>query len=443
MPPPQKDSVKKRMLLTWQAEYKKPLKYEPCAPSMRELSPLVCIVPLEFNYGISGNQKDWTSFGNWFYSLNKGLDDLPESEVQKVHELINGISDKKLIIKRLYEYLQDNTRYIGVQIGIGGYKSFPAAYVASKKYGDCKGLANYMRALLKAAGIPSQLALIAAGNREETYKIIDTFAASQFNHVILLVPLEKDTVWLECTSKTNPAGYLGTFTQNRYALITDENKSKLIKTPALVPSNCYTICMNIISIATTRDALLKSSTICKGYDFDLNTSYSKGLNTDKQKEYLDALIPYRDFEIKQLNIKNESRDSADIEMDYQVILKSNVTQSGNYMFLQLNGPKLPDFENPSKRHLPVRLTYPINYTDTTEVAPPYKYKAQKKPDETFETSYGTVKIKYIVSDNKMKICRNILIKSGEYSIAEYPDFYRFIVKVHEAVNSPISFTKNE
>jgi Domain of Unknown Function with PDB structure (DUF3857)/Domain of Unknown Function with PDB structure (DUF3858) len=441
--PPVKDNSKSRIILTWQTEEMQSLKPEVNSPSIRELSPRVYVVPLIFNYGVAGSQQDWASFGNWAYNLNKGLDNLPESEVQKVHELISGISDKNLIVKRLYEYLQDNTRYVSVQVGIGGVKPFPAEYVAAKKYGDCKALSNYMKALLKAAGITSCVALISAGNGDNTYKIINNFVSTQFNHVILLVPLGKDSVWLDCTSKINPCGYLGTFTQNRYALIIDENNCKLLKTPALCPSNCYTLCKNSMSIDSTGNALLKSSTICTGIGFDVNSMYSAQLNKDRQKEYLSTIIPYQDFEIKRLNIKSENRDSADIELYYQLILKSNVTQAGDYMFLQLNGPRLPDFENPAKRHFPVRLTYPINYIDTTEVTVSDKYKAKQNQDENIETPYGVIKVKYVLYNNKIEIYRNILLKPGEYSTEEYPDFYRFITKLHEAINKPVSFVKYE
>jgi hypothetical protein len=441
--PPLKDSTKKNITLTWQTQYKQPVKPEVSSPSLLEFLPRILVVPVEFTYGIKGSQQTWASLGNWNYMLNRGLDDLPESEVQKVHELINGISNKKLIVKKLYQYLQDNTRYEGVDIGIGGVKSYPASYVVSKRYGDCKALSNYMKALLKTAGIPSHTALIYGGKDGDTRKILSSFVSPEFNHAILLVPLANDSIWLDCTSKINPPGYLGSFTQNRYALVIDSANSRLVKTPALVPSNCYTSSNNKVSIDTAGNALLKSSTICKGIGFDMDASYSEKLNKEKQKEYLGTIVPYQNFELKQLNIKKDCRDSADIKMDYSLNLKSNITQTGNFMFLQLSAHTLPAFENPSKRHLPVCLPYPINYFDTTEVSIPDQYKVQKKPDENYETKYGTIKIKYVQVDTKIEIYRNILLNAGDYSTQEYGDFYRFITKLHEAINTPLSFIKNE
>lgn len=105
-----------------------------------------------------------------------------------------------------------------------------ATEVFELKYGDCKALSMFMHAMLKEAGIKSNYTLVRAGNDEDDIDV--DFPSNQFNHVILQVPSETDTVWLECTSRTLPAGFLGDFTMDRHVLVVDEDGGEIMKTPA-------------------------------------------------------------------------------------------------------------------------------------------------------------------------------------------------------------------
>jgi transglutaminase-like putative cysteine protease len=93
-------------------------------------------------------------------------------------------------MEKIYGLLQQKTRYISVQLGIGGWQPFDATYVAEKGYGDCKALSNFTKAMLEVVGIPSYYTIIRAG--ENATEINPAFPANQFNHAILCVPLPKD-----------------------------------------------------------------------------------------------------------------------------------------------------------------------------------------------------------------------------------------------------------
>ena len=96
--------------------------------------------------------------------------------------------------------------------------------------GDCKALTTYMKGLLKASGISSFQVLVRAGEPD----ILDVnFPYDSFNHVILMVPQQTDTIWLECTSQMDPCGYMGTFTENHTGLLLDGEHSHLVHIPAL------------------------------------------------------------------------------------------------------------------------------------------------------------------------------------------------------------------
>ncbi|MDP4989490.1 MAG: DUF3857 domain-containing protein, partial [Polaribacter sp.] len=108
--------------------------------------------------------------------------------------------------------MQQKTRYISVQIGIGGWEPIAANLVDDVGYGDCKGLTNYTKALLDVADVTAYYTVVYADDRIDVDK---DFSSLQGNHVILNIPNNGKDVWLECTSQTMPFGFLGDFTDDR------------------------------------------------------------------------------------------------------------------------------------------------------------------------------------------------------------------------------------
>ena len=179
--------------------------------------------------GHKGSAESWQDFGRFVGGLFQGRDVLPPEAKQLVHSLTDSLSDPREKINVLYDFLQHNTHYVGIELGMGGWQPFDASYVYKQRYGDCKALANYMVALLKEAGIRAFPVLIRAGVGMHT---IDTdIACNQFNHVIAAAFSGSDTVWLECTSQTLPPGYLGGFTADRDGLLLDEAGGHIVHTP--------------------------------------------------------------------------------------------------------------------------------------------------------------------------------------------------------------------
>ena len=200
--------------------------FSPLALARRPLL-LAAIDDFEFG-GIAGSMRSWKSLGEWAWKLNQGLDQLSDAEKKRVSDLTAGMSDDREKAKVLYSYMQSRTRYASIQLGIGGLKPAPAMEVSEKGYGDCKGLTNYMSALLKEAGITSYYTWVKSGTNEN---IIPSFVSDQFDHIILCVPMQGDTIWLECTDQTSPFNYLGDFTSDRDVLLITPEGGKLVRTP--------------------------------------------------------------------------------------------------------------------------------------------------------------------------------------------------------------------
>ena len=185
----------------WQLPARPAVEEEPLAPPLSTLLPAVRLAPAAFEVqGYKGSLASWQSLGQWVYQLGLGRDQLPPAVAAKMAQLLIEAPNPRERARKVYEYVQSTTRYISVQLGLGGWQTAPASSVASGGYGDCKALSNYTCALLKAAGLPAYVALVKAGRDQADVR--QDFPSSQFNHVILCMPLAAhgstpaDTVWL-------------------------------------------------------------------------------------------------------------------------------------------------------------------------------------------------------------------------------------------------------
>ena len=60
------------------------------------------------------------------------------TEKVKLTKILENTQDTIQKMKSLYQYMQERTRYVGIQLGIGGFQPFPAQTVFETGYGDCK-----------------------------------------------------------------------------------------------------------------------------------------------------------------------------------------------------------------------------------------------------------------------------------------------------------------
>lgn len=270
------------------------------------------LAPVKFGIDTyNGEMKDWSGLAAWLYQLNEGRNTLPDPLKSKIHELTDEIENPYEKIKTLYTYLQQNFRYVSIQLGIGGWQTMSSEDVAKYAYGDCKGLTNLMKSMLEEAGIESNYTLVSAGDGKDDIDI--DFPSNQFNHVILQIPTENQPIWLECTSNLLPAGYLGSFTKNRHVLVTTPEGGYLTKTPAYNDStwNKY-VSSSHIKIDPRGDAWITTEMEMTG-NFAEDMLYVKNnLEERKKKDFFNKNSPVSGLIINDLSIEMENLDSLPI-----------------------------------------------------------------------------------------------------------------------------------
>ena len=196
---------------------------------LSKVSPKVYFAPSRFSYfKTTGSLLSWDDLGAWEQSLFSDRGALPEEAKAKVRQLIKGCSSDKEKVAAIYKFLGESTRYVSIQLGIGGYQPMTALEVWRQGFGDCKALSNYMMALLAEAGIQSHCVAIST----QQDKLLPDFPNfQQMNHMILEVPLSSDTLWVECTNPRLPLGYVHNDISGHVALEMSSAGGKLVTLP--------------------------------------------------------------------------------------------------------------------------------------------------------------------------------------------------------------------
>lgn len=422
----------------WQVFNLKAFKLEEGAQTWRVL-PRIEFTSNAFEfYGVKGDFSSWKSFGNWIRALNADVCSLTPEREAEIRKMTDTIKSDKAKARFLYNYLQQNVRYVSIQLGIGGLKPFPAMFVDQKKYGDCKALSNYMVALLKAVNIPAHYAVINAGANEEPAET--NFPNNPFNHIIVCVPFKGDTTWLECTSNTQPFGKLGSFTENRRALLITDEGGKLVRTPrSTMEDNTFT---GEVHIVLDPEGGAKAHVKILGtgeYRFDYFGIES--LKLDEQKEVYIRMLNMKQpslFDILPSKDQNGVKElNMDLEYDKFCDVAAGDKQFYRPKVLDLWAATVPVEE---KRKSDYYFETPMLKSCVTTIDLPAGFEVETLPvNQNLKFTYGTYDVSYAYDAAKNRIVSKASFKLFNHIIpaARYTEMQQYLDAVAKAQNKKL------
>lgn len=414
------------------------------SPSFKNLVPNARITLNKFSLvNVEGEANDWKSMGKWQYdNLISGRDILPKETIQKVSNLIAGANSNKEKAKKIYEYVQSKTRYISVQLGIGGWMPMKAEEVDRLGYGDCKALTNYTKVLLESQNIPAYYTVVYG---DSDIRDIDAeFASMQGNHVILNIPDKGEDVWLECTSQTAPFNFIGDFTDNRNVLVIKPEGGEIKRTKKYTPEENTLVTKAIIYLK--EDKSIEADIISDANGLQYDWRYMT-----KLKPIKDQKLHYKEYwdYVNNLNVeKLELIDNKDV-INYQEKVKVNaanyVTTAGSRLLMKPNvfnriRRKMPKYED-RKTSLVISRGYVDN--DEYIIHIPAGYVLNSIPKEkVLKTVFGEYSCKLEkITESQLKYTRVLKIKDGTHPKEEYEPYRKFMLNILKADNSKIVLNK--
>jgi hypothetical protein len=432
---------KDKITYTWEVRN---LPVIPDEPLGIDYPPFLLVGPTDFELeSYKGNISTWQDYGKFYAALYKGRDILPDDLKQQVHKLTDNVQDPYKKIALLYDYLQKNTHYVLIMFGIGGLQPYDAAYVAKNKYGDCKALSNFMVALLKEAGIKGYPVAIWGG--KETRDFITDFPSHQSNHIICAVPVEKDTVWLECTSQSLPPGYLSDFTANRYGLLFDENGGKLVHTPAYLLNDNTSICNLHATLDAEGNLQIKNETSYKAVSCDPIQDLIHNYSKTEQLDYLKRSLDLPTYTINAYNCMEDNSSRLPVIHEFLDISVTNYAHlTGKRIFFVpniLRRSKI-NFPEGTERKMDFEFKNDYREIDTVSIAIPAGYTPEAQPkDISLQTNFGKFQIRTIISGDKVTYYRQLDRYRGRFQASKFNEIREFYNSVYEADRSQIVLVK--
>jgi transglutaminase-like putative cysteine protease len=430
---------------TWQVNNLKAVRNEPYSPISQTYLSDVKIAPKDFVYaGISGSFTNWEELGRWSYEkLLANRQTLPPEALAQVKSLTAGITDVKQKAKKIYEYMQGKTRYISVQVGIGGYQPFPAGDVDRLSYGDCKALVNYTQALFKAAGIDSWYCVV-TGDNSKISMLPDFASMNQGNHIILCLPIKNDTTFLECTSQKIPFGFLSDFTDDRTVLACTPQGGKLLHTPKYTATDNLQTRKAGFTIADNGDLTGNMTTIYRGTQYDNPEELVGEPLTEQIKALQKMYTNISNLTVEKFDLTQDKKEMPVATETIKLSAFDFASKDNNKLYFALNPVnRLRGIKDVRNRVNPVYINR--GYIDEDEIT--YILPAGYRPDMealniNLKKPFGSFKVTTSISDNKLVYKRRVEIIDGTYSKESYADLVDFYQAIADADSYNVTLVKN-
>ena len=377
----------------------------------------------------------------WCKMLVDSVNNEPEALKEVFNEIKGNETDSFRIMEKVFYWVQDHVRYIAFENGIMGYKPMAAKKVCNMLYGDCKGMANLTKNLLKLAGINARLTWI--GTNDIPYSN-DLPTLAVYNHMICTAFLGGKKYFLDATEQYIAINDYAERIQGRPVMI--ENGTSYLSDR--VPSYDYKRnnqdeqCEVFVDGNTLKG---KGTIIFKG---ETKTNLLRDLNAIKNENKDLAMRNFLRSGNQNLKIKKNVNPNLDertkpISISYEYELSNVVYQAGNELLI------LPekdfdffhlDFD--STRKSDYEFNYCYNTSFGTKINIPAGYNVKTLPSAfSFKNDNYEFQMKYELAGNGVMLYKTIIIKNILLKKQQFNEWNKNIKKLNDFYSAPVVLKK--
>lgn len=393
----------------------------------------------------------WTRIGEWYTQLAAPKSEGPADIANESHTLTSANADFMERIQKVATYMQQQIRYVGIEISIGGYIPHAAEDVYRNHYGDCKDKATLLIAMLDAVGVRATWVLVDADRGVVDPKVPSLIG----NHMIAAIEIpkgyENPALKAVVTAKTGkrylifdptnpyvPIGQLPTYLQGSYGLLVAGADSEAIALPVLNPDSDTV--NRTASFTLAADGSLTGSVVVKrlgASSDDLRGYFTMSSDKEKRQSLEDSLrSDFSSFQVDKEEIENTRNLDQPLILRYDVTASSYAKNAGDMLLVR---PRVVSSDAITLTDTPRRYSIELDSTgdwrDSFDVKIPAGYTVDDLPDPVnVDAGFASYRSDVKVDGNVLHYSREYIVKKLELGADEYPELRKFESEIYTDEN---------
>lgn len=437
---PTERRIKGEIHRKWSVEGLKALRRDSYMPTYEQSLPLLFFAPSEFIYHkTAGKASTWEEYGAWQWGLMEGRDALPEALAAEVHALTDTIPTRRAKIERLYRYLGETTRYVSIQLGIGGLQPMTAEEVWRNRFGDCKALSNYMKGMLKEIGIASNYVEISTTQRRILH---DVASASQTNHVILKVPDPEGDLWLECTNTQMPLGFLHDGIAGHDAVVYADGTAHIETLPSLTANENQATAEVSVDVHPDGGASLRIIEHFTGRIHEPLMHFEERVPQDKRIDIARRRVEIATATVDSIDIEEVWSGEPYLRLAYHATASKYGTRAGNRLLLPLTPLAISTAKLNRTRETAIALSMPYRSSQQITLHTPAGYRIERLPSPaTIRSDFGSFELQIAVEGEQIRITTRRSGSEGLFDQNRIEELRRYLTAIDKAMKQRIVLTE--
>ena len=411
---------------SWEVRNMPPLHTEPRGPSLTETAPYVNVSTFD----------SWQALGKWYAGFIAPQLQLDTALRAALDRITQGQTTDLEKIRAIHQFVIANTHYVGLEFGVYSYKPYPVSQVYARRFGDCKDKASLMVALMRAAGIDADFALVRTRKMGEVGN--KATALQIFDHALVYVP--KYQIWLDGTADYAGSHELPLDDQGAMALTVGADGDAVLRhIPVTLPMENYTHRVVRASVQIDGTIMFSGSAYTRGEDAPgLRRQFE---SSDRQRDSLRSNLAQVYPAVRVEDILVDGAD--DVERDINLKFTGSINTFAGSRTLSLLSSWMPHKYTENLAALPTRtqdLCLPAPWTTEEELhfALPDGASFENIPKSTtLDTPFGVAVLRYERRSHELVVSTSVQFRQLRITPAEYPAFRAFCNNVEKAFHTEI------